>query len=188
MSATSNVSISVDPKSSENSATKTDNFDVDDEIEAMKKRLQEMEDEAKKIKAMQTEAENELTSSFGESKDSIDARSVHVGSVDYSTTPEELQSFFQSCGTINRVTILCDKVTGRPKGFAFVEFAEAEAVDEALKMNDTLFKNRQIKVSSKRSNVPRFMLNRGGGRGSYRGGYRGGNYRGRYRGRKFQPY
>lgn len=36
--------------------------------------------------------------------------------VDYSTTPEELQQHFHSCGTINRVTILCDKFTGHPKG------------------------------------------------------------------------
>ncbi len=36
--------------------------------------------------------------------------------VDYSTTPEELQEFFSACGTVNRVTILCDKFTGHPKG------------------------------------------------------------------------
>lgn len=36
--------------------------------------------------------------------------------VDYSATPEELQGHFQSCGTINRITILCDKFTGHPKG------------------------------------------------------------------------
>ena len=38
------------------------------------------------------------------------------GQVDYSSSPEELQEFFKSCGTINRVTILCDKFTGHPKG------------------------------------------------------------------------
>lgn len=36
--------------------------------------------------------------------------------VDYSATPEEIQGHFQSAGTINRVTILCDKFTGHPKG------------------------------------------------------------------------
>lgn len=38
-----------------------------------------------------------------------------VGQVDYEVTPEELQAHFASCGTINRVTILCDKF-GQPKG------------------------------------------------------------------------
>lgn len=42
--------------------------------------------------------------------------SVYVGQVDYSSTPEELLSHFEACGTVERVTIVCDKMTGRPKG------------------------------------------------------------------------
>ena len=45
-----------------------------------------------------------------------DEKSIYVGGVDYSTTPEELQDHFKSCGTIHRVTILCNKYTGQPKG------------------------------------------------------------------------
>lgn len=48
--------------------------------------------------------------------------SIYVGQVDYSTTPEELLAHFESCGTVERVTIVCDKFTGRPKGFAYLEF------------------------------------------------------------------
>lgn len=51
-----------------------------------------------------------------ESKELVDSRSIYVGNVDYSSTPEELQSHFQACGTINRVTILCDR-WGNPKGW-----------------------------------------------------------------------
>lgn len=40
-----------------------------------------------------------------------------VSQVDYGATPEEIQGHFQACGTINRVTILCDKFTGHPKGY-----------------------------------------------------------------------
>jgi hypothetical protein len=36
--------------------------------------------------------------------------------VDYSTTPEELLAHFEACGTVERVTIVCDKYTGKPKG------------------------------------------------------------------------
>ena len=49
-------------------------------------------------------------------KNEADERSIYVGNVDYSATPEEIQAHFQSCGTINRVTILADKWTGQPKG------------------------------------------------------------------------
>ncbi|XP_024457236.1 polyadenylate-binding protein 3 isoform X2 [Populus trichocarpa] len=73
--------------------------------------------------------------------------------VDYACTPEEVQQHFQSCGTVNRVTILTDKF-GQPKGFAYVEFLEVEAVQEALALNESELHGRQLKVSPKRTNVP----------------------------------
>ena len=39
-----------------------------------------------------------------------------MGQVDYNTTPEELLAHFEACGTVERVTIVCDKYTGTPKG------------------------------------------------------------------------
>lgn len=65
--------------------------------------------------------------------------------VEYACTPEEVQQHFQSCGTVNRVTILTDKF-GQPKGFAYVEFLEAEAVQEALQLNDSELHGRQLRV------------------------------------------
>ena len=38
--------------------------------------------------------------------------------VDYQSTAEELGQHFQACGAINRVTIICDKFTGNPKGYS----------------------------------------------------------------------
>lgn len=118
-----------------------------------------------------------------------------LAQVDFSSTPEELQQHFQSCGTILRITIMCDKFTGKPKGHAYVEFAEASSVASAMLMNDSLFKGRQLKVTSKRTNVPVWQLPRGGGggggRGAPRGGFRGrgGAPRGfRARGGRFRPY
>lgn len=84
--------------------------------------------------------------------------------VDYAATPEDIQAHFQAAGTINRVTILCDKFTGHPKGYvliglcsqssisaiwtryAYVEFAEPEHVDAALALDNSLFHGRLIKV------------------------------------------
>jgi polyadenylate-binding protein 2 len=65
--------------------------------------------------------------------------------VDYACTPEEVQQHFQSCGTVNRVTILTDKF-GQPKGFAYVEFVEVDAVQNALILNETELHGRQLKV------------------------------------------
>lgn len=66
--------------------------------------------------------------------------------VDYSCTPEEVQQHFQSCGTVNRVTIRTDKF-GQPKGYAYVEFLETEAVQEALLLNESELHGRQLKVT-----------------------------------------
>ncbi|XP_047329338.1 polyadenylate-binding protein 2-like isoform X3 [Impatiens glandulifera] len=75
------------------------------------------------------------------------------GKVDYACTPEEVQQHFQSCGTVNRITILTDKF-GQPKGFAYVEFLETEAVQEALNLSESELHGRQLKVMPKRTNVP----------------------------------
>ncbi|TFK43168.1 hypothetical protein BDQ12DRAFT_674509 [Crucibulum laeve] len=164
------------------------------EIMLMKQRVEEMEREATKLRELQAAAEQASNASgeegapmeTEEDKSAADNRSVYVGNVDYSATPEEIQGHFQACGTINRVTILCDKFTGHPKGYAYVEFSEPEHIDAALAMDNSLFRGRLIKVTAKRTNIPGF--NRGGGRGG-RGGYRGG-YRGGFRGGfpAYSPY
>jgi hypothetical protein len=61
--------------------------------------------------------------------------------------PEEVQQHFEDCGTINRVTILTDNF-GHPKGFAYVEFLEVEAVQNALRLNDTELHERRLKVEN----------------------------------------
>lgn len=82
----------------------------------MKERVREMEEEAAKLREMQSEADT-IQQNSRESKEDVDARSVFVGNVDYGASPEEIQNHFRSCGAINRVTILLDKFTGHPKGY-----------------------------------------------------------------------
>jgi len=191
--------------SDEPTDTGLDEFDtVDPEIEAIKARVKEMEEEAQKLKDMQKAAEETLlmasppnstlvTSSPGEkSAADTDACSVHVGNVDYAATATDLEQHFHGCGSVNRVTILCDKFTGQPKGFAYVEFAEKEALEHACQLTDSLFKGRQIRVTPKRTNIPGISTSnrfprtrfRGRGRGFY-GGFPGGfgGYSPRPRGR-----
>jgi len=88
----------------------------EEEISAMKKRVAEMEEEAAKLREMQATLDQQ-SHDLSEDKEDIDSRSIFVGNVDYAASPEEIQAHFQSCGSINRVTILLDKFTGHPKGF-----------------------------------------------------------------------
>ncbi|KAI1935611.1 poly(A) binding protein Pab2 [Ophidiomyces ophidiicola] len=180
--------------------------DDEEEIEAMKRRVAEMESEAAKLREMQASLDKQ-SENLREDKEDIDARSIFVGNVDYGASPEEIQAHFQSCGSINRVTILLDKFTGHPKGYAYVEFSEPSLVAQALVLNESLFRGRNLKVVPKRTNLPGMSRGRGrggprggrgfgggfggrgGGGGGYypsRGSYRGGGYRGR--GRGYAPY
>ncbi|KAI0406482.1 RNA-binding domain-containing protein [Xylaria palmicola] len=165
----------------------------EEEISAMKRRVAEMEQEAAKLREMHAALE-ERNQEASDDRNDVDSRSIFVGNVDYSVSPEEIQAHFQSCGSINRVTILLDKFTGQPKGYAYVEFTEPSLVAQALVLNDSVLKGRNIKVTPKRTNIPGMSRGRGRGRGGYgrgfgRGGYapRGG-YRGGYRGRGHGGY
>uniref|UniRef100_A0ACD5TIA0 Uncharacterized protein n=1 Tax=Avena sativa TaxID=4498 RepID=A0ACD5TIA0_AVESA len=138
---------------------------VDKEIEEMRMRLRQLEElkhngllpgaaTAAAYHEVPAAAETECD------KSEVDARSIYVGNVDYACLPEEIQLHFQECGTINRVTILTDNF-GHPKGYAYVEFLEVEAVQKALLLNDTELHDRQLKVCQKRTNVPGMSHPRG---------------------------
>ncbi|GAA5861707.1 hypothetical protein JCM8547_000710 [Rhodosporidiobolus lusitaniae] len=184
------------PAPSSDPAAADDDAQEAAELAAMKARVAEMEAEAQKLREL-TAASEVISTSGGqggegdtamsdEDREAVDSRSIYVGNVDYASTPEEIQQHFASCGTINRVTILFDKYTG-PKGYAYVEFADPSLVQNAVLLNETMFRGRLLKVSPKRTNVPGFNGGGGGGRGGRgrgRGGYRGG-YRG-YGG--YSPY
>lgn len=170
--------------------TKTGDEDL--EPEEMKKRVLEMEEELEKLTQMQQQVEKQITTA----SDKLDESSIYVGQVDYEATAEELRAHFSPCGTINRVTIMCDKVTGQAKGFAYIEFLDKESVDNALKLDDSTFKGRQLKVLPKRQNLPpaAFRGGRGGRGGRYVPGavggripIPGGRVAGRGRG-GFNPY
>jgi len=156
-----------------------DEGNEDQELEAIRARVREMEDEAEKIRAMQSEVEKQMnlsSSSIGspsslsaEDKLDVDARSVWIGNVDYGATAEELEAHFHGCGSVNRVTILCDKFSGHPKGFAYIEFSDKDSVVTAMALDDSLFRGRQIKVTSKRTNRPGISSTNRPPRGGYGG-------------------
>ncbi|KIV99297.1 uncharacterized protein PV09_09064 [Verruconis gallopava] len=169
-----------------------DNYETED-LDKMKARLAAIEEESARLAKMENEHEQSTNPNYSgphggrERREDVDARSVFVGNVDYGASPEEIQDHFKSCGSINRVTILLDKHTGHPKGYAYVEFADPSLVNNALVLNDSEFRGRQLKVTLKRTNLPGMHRGRGrggpmsgfGGRGGFRGG-RGGPFGGNY--------
>lgn len=68
--------------------------------------------------------------------------------MDYGATAEELEQHFHGCGAVNRVTILCNKYDGHPKGFAYIEFSEKDSINMAMALDESLFRGRQLKVGS----------------------------------------
>ncbi|CAX40598.1 cytoplasmic RNA-binding protein, putative [Candida dubliniensis CD36] len=170
--------------------------------EEVKNKMEQMEQEAAKLRELHSqlsaESTNGITHPTDEEKRDADARSIYIGNVDYGSTPLELQQHFSSAGVVNRVTILTNKFTGQAKGFAYLEFVDTDAVDKAVATLDgSTFRERQLKVSAKRTNIPGISVKRGfpgRGRGNFRGsrgrGGRGGRggFRGARGGPRFNPY
>ena len=76
-----------------------------------------------------------------------------------------LRSLFEAFGTVERVSIITDRETGKPRGFAFVEMEDDEAAMKAIAaMNGQNFEGRPLNISEAR---PR---EGGGGRGGFGGG------------------
>jgi polyadenylate-binding protein 2 len=115
----------------------------DPDIEKLRQELAGLEEELKKISGDYTAEELATEDS-----------SIYVGNVDYSASAEDLETFFLKCGDVNRCTIMCNKMTGQPMGYAYIEFAKDSSVSKALELNDSLFKGRQLKVLPKRINMP----------------------------------
>lgn len=98
----------------------------------------------------------------------MDVRSIYVRNVEYSSTSDELKEFFTSCGDVVRVTIVRNHYTKKPKGYAFVEFANADSVKSAVDLTGTEFKGRPLTVVQKRTNYPGMRKRRTRGKSQFR--------------------
>lgn len=99
---------------------------------------------------------------------------LYVGNLPYDATEDEISTAFSAYGKVASVAIPSDRMTGRPRGFAFVEMAvktEAEAAIAGL--NGKMFKDRTIVVNESRPRAD------SGGSGGYGGGGYGGGRGGR---------
>ena len=91
---------------------------------------------------------------------------VFVGNMSFDTTREELQELFAQAGEITEVVVPTDRMSGRPRGFAFVTFASDEAAAAAIqKMDGQLLGGRNLRVNEASAAPPRSFGGGGGGGG-----------------------
>lgn len=105
------------------------------------------------------------------------AKKLYVGGLPYSTTDEQLREAFSESGEVSSATIIMDKMTGRSKGFGFVEFAsDADAQAAIDRWNGQDFGGRSLTVNEARPLEARPPRQNGGGgfRDDNRGGFGGG--------------
>ena len=75
-------------------------------------------------------------------------RKLYVGNLPYSVTEQTLRETFGQCGTVDSVTMITDRDTGRSKGFGFVEMSsDSEAQKAIQELNGSTLEDRQIKVN-----------------------------------------
>ncbi len=103
------------------------------------------------------------------------AKKLYVGGLPYSTTEDELREAFAAAGTVSSAIVIMDKMTGRSKGFGFVEFASDEDATKAIDMmNGKDFGGRTLTVNEARPLEERPRRDNRGGGGDWGGGGGGG--------------
>ncbi len=90
---------------------------------------------------------------------------IYVGNLSYKCTEGELREQFEKFGSVGQVTMITDRETGRPKGFAFVEMDNREQAEAAINaLNGATLGERAIVVNEARPQQPRTGGGGGGGR------------------------
>ena len=95
---------------------------------------------------------------------------LYVGNLAFQTTSEELQELFAQAGTVESASVVEDRMTGRSRGFAFVEMASKEEANSAIEQ----FNGKEVGGRALKVNEAKPRENRGGGGGRGFGGNRGG--------------
>jgi RNA recognition motif-containing protein len=100
---------------------------------------------------------------------------LYVGNLPYTTVDADLENLFSQAGTVKSAQVIKDRVSGRSKGFGFVEMSSPDEAQSAInKFNGQDFNGRALTVNLAR---PREERSGGGGGGFRGGGDRGGGRR-----------
>src|SRR5579864_3394299 len=96
-------------------------------------------------------------------------KKIFVGNLDFGATEESIRTAFEAYGTVERVSLMTDRDTGRSRGFAFVEMTDSEEADKAINaLNGSNVGGRALNVNEARPKT----AGGGGGRPGG-GGFRG---------------
>ena len=111
---------------------------------------------------------------------------IYVGNLNFRVTEDSLHELFSEFGEVTSAKVMTDKMTGRSKGFGFIEMADDDAANTAISnLNDKEFMERKLVVNQARPRTegdrPRRPFNKSGGGGG-RGGFGGGGGRGGFGG------
>jgi RNA recognition motif-containing protein len=108
------------------------------------------------------------------------SKKLYIGNLPYSVTETALRELFTPLGEVSSVSIITDRDTGQPKGFAFIEMTDDAVAKQAIsQINGQAMGNRNITVAEARP--PEQRVGSGGG---FRSGNRGGGWGGGSRGRR----
>ena len=110
-------------------------------------------------------------------------KKIYVGGLSHDTTEDKLREAFAAHGAVESVAIITDRMTGRSRGFGFIEMADdAEAAAAIAALNGTQLDGRTLTVNEARPRTDR--PGRSGGRGGFGGGGGRGGFGGGGRGRR----
>lgn len=102
-------------------------------------------------------------------------KNIFVGNLNYSASEDELRQLFEQFGTVERVSLITDRDTGRPRGFGFVEMPNDEEGDRAIEeLNGVELGGRALNINEARPRQGGGGGGFGGGGGRPAGGSRGG--------------
>ena len=110
-------------------------------------------------------------------------KNIYVGNLTFDATEDQVRSLFEAYGPVDKVSIITDRDSGQPRGFAFVEMTDDEAATKAMEaLNGTNLGGRNLTVNEARPKMDRPRREGGGGgRGGFGGGRGGGGGGGRGR-------
>ena len=92
---------------------------------------------------------------------------LYVGNLPFTATEDGVRTLFAAHGTVEKVSLISDRDTGRPRGFGFVEMSNADASRAMQALNGKDFDGRSLKINEAQDKA-------GGGGGSRGGGGGGG--------------
>jgi len=86
-------------------------------------------------------------------------KNIFIGNLDFSITEDQLRALFAAHGTVETVTIVRDRDTGQPRGFAFLEMTNDSDAEKAIQaLNGTLLGGRTLTINEAR---PKLVSDRG---------------------------